>query len=417
MVYCWCPMPLRYTRFKPQPKTTFYPKTYSGRSFNRDSLISKIGVIMVKSWYIILIVITLVGLFAALQIIDKNEANTSQAGAEESLVDETKYGFNTQLYVDSVSLNYDDFTDVIDELVEQEVQNPIVRFQLESHDVFPRTHQNSYEISCQPRNIINCDPQALAEFDKAINYAEFNNVDVYLVVFVPYWAQVYTPPQTPGDILLSLDDYSDFANEFLDQIMSRWHREVDMWELFNEPNHFTFDSYQPIQFGTDPNYDQLLRDVINNMIKFINEEYPDEKVAIGAGGRTFDETLLEQNLYFFERVGAKADSFAISVYPDDIKSSIEFIPEYINTIQTTFSKPIELKEIGVCSAIFGEEVQSKLLPLYLEKVSQSSTNSVILYQFKDNRDLYGECEQSYGVVDTNGVAKPALESAINEIKK
>lgn len=331
----------------------------------------------------------------------------------------TAMGFSTHLFPSSSIEGLSQFKSTIDGIVSMDINSPHVRFQLEDVELFPRTDLTRFDIDCNIKAPVNCNPTNLAIVDQALEYAQDSGVSVYVVLVVPYWASNFSQPDQPWESAFTDEEYQILIRQYLDVVVSRWADKVAYWQIFNEANTQTYDNYRAIDFANNNTYKNKLQKAISYIGNYFDQYYPSENTVVNAAGYPVNQNTVEDMEYFFNSVGDNVDMFGADWYPDGNPTTIQNIPAYIDYLRSSTNKPIVVPEVGMCVDMdrFDEQDQAVYLPLYFEKLITAQTQLAIAYNYKDRSHINNKCEASFGIVRSDGSYRPAKQALVATMQK
>lgn len=325
-------------------------------------------------------------------------------------------GFTQHLNLSSGSLTLTQWKTDIDGIAATGLTSPWIRLPLNDVDTFPRTNLNSSTIDCNTLTPTNCNPANINQYDQAINYAISKNIKVYLVTNVPSWAKLYSNPAQPWETKYTTSQYLTITNQFYNILATKWSAKVDVWQIFNEANIHIFDSYAPLT-STPSSYMNLLKQVINTAKTTIKSTSASEIITTNAGGYPFNNNLYSKWILYFNQLHQHLDQISIDAYPDTNPSEIANLSTRIQNLITTYNKPVNVTEIGMCTDIvrFTAVDQANYIPQYIQQSRNGGANLIFVYQYQDNDQLSAPCENAFGIVNSAGAQKPSYQAVMNAI--
>lgn len=199
----------------------------------------------------------------------------------------------------------------------------------------------------------------------------------------------------------------DQWEDFVRTVTQRYRNQVDAWEVWNEPDNPTYmhgnslESMHNLLKWSYPlikHYDPTST-VLNGPIASIeNTEYVHELYQ--QSGQYFDELAI--HLYYCDEYVQYGNSNEKLFH--DIEQLRSAIPE------NKRSKPMWITEMG-CS-LGTEGIDTQIQRTYLQKTTKHLLKTgyfrtILLFDFRDRPDLNDPYESNFGLMDYEGVSKPA----------
>lgn len=328
------------------------------------------------------------------------------------------FAFNTHLYARESNLDLQAFKANVDELASLRIDSLAwIRFSIDDVDVFPRTDGRTHEIDCSPASPVNCNPANLAVYDEAVDYAWSKGFNVFLVTNVPSWARVYSDPVNPWEVKYSLEEYKQITTAYYEILANRYAGKVVIWQIFNEANVFTFDAYT--RFTLNDDYLRTLSEIIGQARKTIRAIDLGASITTNAGGWPYNASLHEEWKEYFDALHTNLEVISLDPYPDKDRSAIDSLVSRVEEIRSRYSKPVAIAETGMCTdAIrFTEADQAAYVPVYIERFREAGASVIAIYEYQDNTELSGECEQSFGLRTADGDKKPSYDAIMASLRK
>jgi len=321
------------------------------------------------------------------------------------------FAFNTHLYARESNLDLRTFKANVDELASLRIDSLAwIRFAIDDVDAFPRTDRRTHRIDCSPASPVNCNPANLAVYDEAVDYAWSKGFDVFLVTNVPSWARVYSDPVNPWEVKYSLEEYKQITTAYYEILANRYAGKVGIWQIFNEANVFTFDAYS--SFTLNDKYLGMLSAILGQARKTIRLIDSGASITTNAGGWPYSASLHEQWQRYFDALHTNLEVISLDIYPDKDRSAIDSLVSRVEEIRSRYSKPVAVAETGLCTDAtrFTEADQAAYIPLYIERFREAGASVIAIYEYQDNTELSGECEQSFGLTTAEGDKKPSYDA-------
>jgi hypothetical protein len=284
-----------------------------------------------------------------------------------------------------------------------------------------------------------------ANFDKIMEAIRAHNLKANLILDrTPRWARADSCVESP---LCPPADPEKFAY-FATQVYERYGKQVEAWEVWNEPNTYSFWKPQP----NVKDYVDLLK------YTYVALKKIDPKTVVllgGLSGSTGDGNAMHVDpRTFLDGVynnGGKNYFDAIAYHPYTNLQSIKVnaenngwakimrLPNNIVSIMAKnddVEKPIWLNEIGIptngpkqirnsfdvpYNSSF-DHVSLELQATFVQQIIDEAkgtpqVHSVYWYTFKDNSTVADDNDNFYGLMTKDGIKKPAFHIIQNEINK
>jgi hypothetical protein len=170
-------------------------------------------------------------------------------------------------------------------------------------------------------------------------------------------------------------------------------------------------------FDPAPGYLDHLRRFMALAVDTLKAANPEIKVTTNFGRYPFDEKAIEDGVRLFERLPA-LDVSGVTIYPDYDSLVMNRIPGIIHEFGR-LKRPVEITEIGVCTARHTPEQQRILLGVYFDMLNQIPPSSVYVYELQDHNAASTAipCESSFGLKDADGTAKPAFAVFLKHVRQ
>lgn len=309
---------------------------------------------------------------------DYNILYMAPSGVEAELV---SYGFNTHMYATGAyNLDLDTFKQNANAILAN--GHSWVRFSMNDWEVAP------------PPGPLSWDYNSLDKFDQAIDYADDIGLKVFLVTNVPTWASGY-----------ALDDYKTLTRDYYTFLADRYKGEVDVWQVFNEPNAHHFRDYGPVVM--DAAYLNDFNEVLAEARTAIKQKDPGAIVTTSVGGYPYDQALHDEWKQFFDSTSSKLDLLTLDVYPDDDQSIIDALKDRTDDIKRRYRKSVFIGETGMCTGDgrFTEAEQGSYVSAYIEEFKKSLPITILVYEIQDDDYKTDNCESSFGLKNADGSTK------------
>lgn len=346
---------------------------------------------------IIKLLFTLICLFALLFIA---YAHVSYYRKEQASLPPKTFGFTTHLFVNNKTyLDENRFGTTVDDLVAH--NQKIIRLGLTNEEIAPKGSSNHIEWNYQ----------AIEKYKQAIKYAHKKGLTVYLVTYIPVFAQTY-----------SREDYKKVATLYYRTLAYQFKDDVQVWQIFNEVDFFRYRDYgiMPFREYAVPWTIQYAHDV-NDLIAIARNEIKtfnkDAIITTNVGGPMNEQSLIRwQTLY--DTIKNNIDIIALDLYPGTTKEVTD-IPLYVNTLQKRYHKPVWVSEIGYCNMDrpLTDDEQRAYYIGSIQAVKKSNAAVGIVYQYMDSDNLPNPpiCKGA-GILRADGTKKPTYNEIMNALR-
>lgn len=260
----------------------------------------------------------------------------------------------------------------------------------------------------------------LDSYDQAIAYAKEKGLTIHLVTNVPGLSE--NGQDLAGDL--------EKTNVYYTRLATRWQGQVDVWQIFNEPDDHTYWNYQRIPNAPEgkspypPGYLKNFGEIVteaNQAIKAIDQQtkttvnvsmWVGSDPWIGAGKPRPEEVLL------FNAVAEHIDLISLDPYLDINTEAIKRFPEVIEYFHRVYKKPVVVAELGLPTGDgrFSQKDQGRFIGMAIEAMQKGRVKpeAILLYEIRDEAMRAG-AEASFGFTDVDGKPKEGLERVLEVI--
>jgi len=338
-------------------------------------------------------------------------------------------GFATQLRLKDPAnsgLNQQNFDAGVRSLSRQLTGKKIVSVGVTMDEAFPRTNTATTNVSCDfrtPAKSVNCDPKAIDQWRDSLQKAKKQGFTVRLSVAAPGWITTYSDfpaEQATWRSQVSTQEYATIAANAQKILAQRLGGSVDVWNLYNESNLHTFDTYEPLDPNDSAAYLASFQTVFRAGAEAIKKADRGAVITHSVGGIWPEGSEVEKWSGFVNTLQPSVDQLSFTVYPNDQDMNAIYLPERIQEITNQYGKPVAISELGFCSngahkpELFTAAQQAKYLPMFVQQAMKSSAQAVIVYQYQDDEISWetDSCQKSYGVVTRSQQSKPAFNEVL-----
>jgi len=344
----------------------------------------------------------------------QNQTNSVQDTSADVIT--TAKGFATQLRftdINANNLNLGAFKKTADYIASLKLSNPIIRFTISSDDIFPRTNINSDFINCNSKPAVNCNPTMLQNYSDAIIYAKSKGLKIFAVTYVPYFAKLYsnvTSDQASISKKYNLSQYNTIATQAYNILVDKFGDKIDVWNIFNESNIYSFDLHSDISALSATDYNTYLNTLLSvdtNIINTIKKNSKTLKTAVIttdiAGINDINSTSTDSAIVdwkaFLNTMNKSFDMLSFNIYPGQDELYINSLPNLLNSIATKFKKKVAISETGMSTVSINETDQGKYLSYIIEQLSKANLYSIIVYEYQDdNLSWIADDQKHYGAI-------------------
>ena len=250
---------------------------------------------------------------------------------------------------------------------------------------------------------ITWDQTELSVYDQAVSYAFSKGLKIFLVTNTPTFAQNYAS-----------DLYQSITTEYYSYLGSRYQGKIALWNVFNEPDTHDFKSYTPIT-TFDAAYLASLTSAIKTAASAIRQSNPGALITTNASGYPINASLYASWTQFFAGVKSAIDLVSIDLYPVTDTAAILSLPDVIEGLKDQIGKDVVVAEAGICSASAPGQNQAASLSQMVTMLKVSPVEAFLLYEVQDENTSAGNCDDTYGIKQTDGTNKPSYASVMTAL--
>jgi hypothetical protein len=165
-----------------------------------------------------------------------------------------------------------------------------------------------------------------------------------------------------------------------------------------------------IPYDPTENYISELSHFMGLAVTTIEALNPHVKLTTNFGRFPFDESAIADGKRFFDEL-PDLDITGVTIYPDYDSVVLNRIPQIISEFGQ-LGRPVEIAEIGVCTARHTPDQQRILLTVYFDMLSLIPPSRVFVYELQDRNDSASStspCEATFGLRKVDGAPKPGYD--------